>query len=208
MAVEPESSVLDALKTSRFWLLFIAYSFSGLVINGLLAHMVVWVTDFGTTAALAGLFVTMYNAPSVISRVGGGWLGDRLGKSRVLISGASLAAFIMLLTWLWAHGVNQLFILVPLMGLGINLATGLYAPHLGDLFGRKNVGALFALVTGGWGLIGGLGPILWGYIYDHDHSYSLALFISIICYAVAAVSLLLARKSPQRPAAAAPIHNN
>ena len=186
-------STLRCPQDPQFWLLFIAYSFSGMVINGLLAHMVVWVSDFGTTAALAGLFVTMYNAPSIISRVAGGWLGDRLGKTRVLIFGATLAAAIMLIAWRWARGVDQLFILVPVMGLGINLATGLYAPHLGDLFGRRNVGSLFAILTAGWGLIGGLGPILWGLIYDNTHSYNIALFISILCYAVAALSLFLAR---------------
>jgi MFS family permease len=185
--------VSEALKTPQFWLLFAAYSLSGIVINGILAHMVVWVTDLGSTAALAGVFVTIYNAPSLISRVGGGWLGDRFSKSRILLIGAVMSVLMMLAAWWGARGLAQLYILIPLLGIGLNLATGLYAPHLGDLFGRKNVGSLFALLTAGWGLIGGLGPILWGLIYDHTQSYSLALLASIICYALALLALALVR---------------
>jgi MFS family permease len=196
LAGERQLGLKDALKTPQLWLLFAAYSFSGIVINGLLAHLVVWVTDFGTTAAAAGLFVTLYNAPSMLSRVGGGWLGDRFGKSRILVIGAALAFAIMLVTWLSARGVGHLLVLVPLMGLGLNLATGLYAPHLGDLFGRRTVGALFAILTAGWGLIGGLGPLIWGLIYDRYHGYSLALLLSLGCYLLATAALLAARYLP------------
>jgi MFS transporter, OFA family, oxalate/formate antiporter len=192
-ALVREWRLSEALKTPQFWLLFAAYSLCGIVINGILAHLVVWVADLGSTAAFAGVFVTLYNAPSLISRVGGGWMGDRFGKSRILLIGGVMAALMMLLAWWGARGLTQLYFLIPLLGIGLNLATGLYAPHLGDLFGRKNVGSLFAVLTAGWGLIGGLGPILWGLIYDSTGSYSLALLASTICYALALVALVLVR---------------
>lgn len=188
----------DALRTPQLWLLFAAYSLSGIVINGLLAHIVVWVTDLGSTAAFAGIFVTLYNAPSLISRVGGGWLGDHSSKARVLVLGAVLATLFMLLAWWGNRGLSQLFILIPLLGIGINLSTGLYAPHLGDLFGRRNVGSLFAILTAGWGLIGGLGPMLWGMIFDMTGSYSLALMASTVCYAVSLLALIMVRRLPAR----------
>lgn len=197
-AQEKEWQMSKALKTPQFWLLFAAYSLSGIVINGILAHMVVWVADLGSTAAFAGVFVTIYNAPSLISRVGGGWLGDRFGKTRILLSGGAMSVIMMLAAWQGARGLTQLYILIPLLGIGLNLATGLYAPHLGDLFGRRNVGSLFAVLTAGWGLIGGLGPILWGLIYDHTQSYSLALLASTICYALALLALMLVRPLKSR----------
>jgi len=197
-AQDKEWKMSKALKTPQFWLLFAAYSLSGIVINGILAHMVVWVADLGSTAAFAGVFVTIYNAPSLISRVGGGWLGDRFGKTRILLSGGAMSVIMMLAAWQGARGLTQLYILIPLLGIGLNLATGLYAPHLGDLFGRRNVGSLFAILTAGWGLIGGLGPILWGLIYDHTQSYSLALLASTICYALALLALMLVRPLKSR----------
>jgi MFS family permease len=195
----PESQwrLKDALRTPQLWLLFAAYGFSGIVINGLLAHMVVWVTDLGSSAALAGFFVTLYNGPSLFSRVGGGWLGDRFGKSRMVLVGAAIAFLVMLLTWMGARGLSYLYVLVPLMGLGLNLSTGLYAPLLGDLYGRARVGTLFAIVTVGWGLVGGLGPLLWGEIYDRTHSYDLALLLSVGCYAAAVAALLAIRFLPK-----------
>ena len=190
---ESQWRLRDALKTPQLWLLFIAYSLCGIVINGLLAHMVVLVTDFGSTVALAGLFVAFFNAPSVFSRVGGGWLGDRYGKKRILIIGALIAGLSMFAAWWSIRGLAQLYIFIPLLGLGLNLSTGLYAPLLGDLYGRRNVGSLFAILTAGWGLIGGLGPMLWGLIFDNTKSYGLALLISAVCYVAALAALLLVR---------------
>jgi len=67
-----------------------------------------------------------------------------------------------------------------------------------DLFGREKVGSLFAVLTVGWGLIGGLGPIIWGIIFDTFGSYSPALLVSALCFIVALVALLLIRPPADR----------
>ena len=73
------------LKTPQFWLLFIVYGLIGMVFNGLLAHLVIWAVDLGSTNASAGVFVTVFNGPSVAARLGSGWLGDKYGKKKVMI---------------------------------------------------------------------------------------------------------------------------
>ncbi len=78
-----------------------------------------------------------------------------------------------------------------MIGLGYGLPTGLFAPYLGDLFGRANVGSLFGIVTMGWGLVGGWGAVLWGIIFDTTRGYNLACLISAGCYALALIALFL-----------------
>ena len=191
-------NVRDALKTPQIWLLFITYGLSGMVVNAMAAHLVVWGVDLGSSAAAAGLFVTLYNGPSIIARIAGGWLGDKYGKRRLMIIGAIFSLMVMLLGWQVIRTQNQLMVFAPVLGIGTTLATGLFAPYLGDLFGREKVGFLFGVLTVGWGLIGGLGPIIWGIIFDTFGSYSPALLVSALCLVVALLALLLIRPLADR----------
>ena len=148
----------DALKTSSFWLLFIAYSITGIPLQGLFAHLVMWGVDLGTPKAEAGILVTIMFLPSVVSKIGGGWLGDQVGKKRIIIVSQLGCLFVMLWAWQYVNTRDHLKILAGLMGLGYGLPMGLFTPFLGDLFGRDNVGALFGILTLGHGLIGGWVP--------------------------------------------------
>jgi len=186
-------TIKDALKTPQFWLLFFVYSLLGVVYNGLLAHLVIWAVDLRTTAAAAGLFVTLFNGPSIVARVSGGLLGDRYGKKGIILVGTSFSLLVMLVGWRGVSSPLLLGIFSVAVGLGIGLSNTLFAPYLGDLFGRKNVGSLFGVLTLGWGLIGGAGPLLWGEIHDRTGSYGLALMTSVVCYALAVAMLLLVR---------------
>lgn len=185
--------VKDALRTPQFWLLFVGYSFLGIVFNGLMAHLVIWAVDVGSSVAAAGVFVTLFNGPSIIARVGGGMLGDRYGKRRIIVLGSSLTMVIALIGGLAVDAPAPLAYFAVAIGLAMGLSNTLFAPYLGDLFGRKNLGSLFGILTLGWGLIGGLGPMLWGTIFDVTGSYSPAVLMSVGCYAVAVVALLLIR---------------
>jgi cyanate permease len=59
---------------------------------------------------------------------------------------------------------------------------------------------LFGVLTLGWGLVGGIGPLLWGEIFDRTGSYGLALLVSGICYAGAVMMLLMVRPLARRAA--------
>ncbi|OGO39736.1 MAG: hypothetical protein A2147_05590 [Chloroflexi bacterium RBG_16_57_8] len=185
--------VRDALRTRQFWLLFTVYSLLGMVYNGLLAHLVIWGVDLGSRVAAAGLFVTLFNGPSIIARVTGGIAGDRYGKRRIILIGTSFALAAAFAGWLAIDSPAMLVAFAVVVGLGIGFSNTLFAPYLGDLFGRENVGSLFGVLTLGWGLIGGLGPMLWGTIFDATGSYRPALLLSVGCYALAVVMLLLVR---------------
>ena len=186
-------TVGSALKTRQFWLLFVAYSLLGIVYNGLLAHLVIWATDLGSAVAAAGLFVTLFNGPSVAARVVGGVMGDRYGKRKVILIGVAISLIMALLGWRSVTSPLVLGVFAVALGLGIGFSNTLFAPYLGDLFERENVGSLFGVLTLGWGLVGGVGPLLWGEIYDRTGTYSLALLLSAVFYALAMVMLFLVR---------------
>jgi MFS transporter, OFA family, oxalate/formate antiporter len=180
-----------ALKTRQFGALFVAYSLIGVVYNGLLGHLVIWAVDLGSTSAAAGIFVTLFNGPSIAARIFGGIMGDRHSKHRIIIIGTFCTLIIILLGFVGTTSPVMLGVFVVATGLAIGFSNTLFAPYLGDLFGRENVGSLFGILTLGWGLIGGVGPMLWGELHDRLGSYKPALLISAICYMVAVATLFI-----------------
>jgi len=192
-AVEISWDIKRALKTSQFLLLLTAYSVYNIGLNGLAAHAVTWGTELGCPEATAGIFATAFALAWVVGSVAGGWLGDRYGKGRVMPVGLIIATAAMLYGWLGVHSQQGLMALSIGVGLGTGLQVPLYAPLLGDLFGRARVGSLFGILTFGYGLIGGWGPLIWATLRETTGSYNAAALVSTVCYAIAIVALLLVR---------------
>ena len=192
-AVEISWEVKRALKTSQFLLLFIAYSVYNIGLNGMVAHAVTWGTDLGCPQATAGIFSTAFAAPWVIGSIAGGWLGDKYGKEWIMPIGLIIATAAMLYGGLAVQTQPGLMVLSIGVGFGTGLQVPLYAPLLGDFFGRARVGSLFGILTFGYGLIGGWGPLIWARLREATGSYNEAALVSTICYAMAAVAILLIR---------------
>jgi len=190
---EASWDVKRALRTSQFALLFIAYAVYNIGLNGIEAHAVAWGTDLGSPQASAGIFSTALAVPWIVGCVTGGWLGDKYNKSRVMPIGLIIATAAMLYGALGVHNQPGLIVLSIGVGLGTGLQVPLYVPLLGDFFGRARVGSLFGIITFGYGLVGGWGPLIWARLRDATGSYNAAALVSTICYAIAAVALLLVR---------------
>jgi MFS family permease len=192
-SVEVSWDIKRALKTSQFLLLFIAYSVYNIGLNGIAAHVVAWGTDLGSPEATAGIFSTAFAAPLIFGCIAGGWLGDKYGKSRVMPIGLMLCTAAMLYGWLGVHTQQGLMALAIGVGLGTGLQAPLYAPLLGDFFGGARVGSFFGILTFGYGLIGGWGPLIWATLREATGYYNAAALISAVCYAIAVVAILFVR---------------
>ena len=162
-------------------------------LNGMVAHAVTWGTELGSPPATAGIFSTAFAAAWMVGSVAGGWLGDKYGKGWVMPIGLVIATAAMLYGGLGVRTQPGLIGLSIGVGLGTGLQVPLYAPLLGDLFGRAGLGSLFGILTFGYGLIGGWGPLIWARLRETTGSYNDAALASTICYAMAAVALLLIR---------------
>jgi hypothetical protein len=80
---------------------------------------------------------------------------------------------------------------VPVLGKGVKIS--LYAPLLGHLFGMALGGSLLSVLTFGYGLLGGCGPLIYAVLRETTGHYNSAALVSVVCYAIAAVVILLVR---------------
>lgn len=188
----------EALRTSSFWLLVVAFSLNDIPLMGMMTQIVMWGVDLGEPLATAGIFMTAFTFPSVLTKILGGWLGDRYGKRRMLILAYCASLLIMVGAWLTVGSKSSLFIIAILFGMSSGLPIAVFVPYLGDLFGRASLGTLVGILTCGATFVGGFGPLIWGSIADITGSYSPACLVSAIAYAIAIVALVLLK--PGKPA--------
>ena len=106
-----------------------------------------------------------------------------------MILGSVCCMLSMLGAWKGVHTTQSLMIFSIIFGISSGMPLGLYAPYLGDLFGRANVGSLFGITSAGGGLIMGCGALLWGKIFEISGSYNLACLASAGSYAIATAAL-------------------
>lgn len=198
-----ELTLRQALHTKAFRLIFLAYSITGIPLQGILSHIIIWGVEAGVKPSDSGLIMAMLTIPSIPVRVLTGWLGDRFGKKQVLIFFNACSLLIWLWAWFYIKGGTSFFVFALLIGFVYSAPFSLYTPFLGDIFGRSAVGTLMGAITMGHGLIGGVGPYLWGWIADTNGSYALNCIVSAGCYG--AVTILLCMIQPYAAGAFIPV---
>lgn len=179
-----ELTPAQAYRTSRFWYFFLVYAITGIPLQGILSHIIVWAVEEGVSVAHSGWVMAALTLPSLPIRVLAGRLGDRFGKRRVLLLTNGATAIMWFIGYFVIHGNVSFFVFVTLLGFVYSAPFSLYTPFLGDLFGRVAVGTLMGAITLGHGVIGGVGPYLWGWIADRTGSYGLNCIVSGVCYAL------------------------
>jgi MFS family permease len=189
---EESWSLRQAMHTRTFWCFFLTYCIGGIAGMGLIPLMFDWGLSLGVADVPARLAVLAMAFAAIVSRVVAGPLADRYGKKLFLYiaNAGQLVTFGIALTVSSSQG---LFAFAILNGLVYGLALPIWAPYLGDIFGRLSVGSLMGMLTFGIGIIGGLGATIWGWIYDTTGSYSDAFLLSMVLWAITLVLIWLIR---------------
>jgi MFS family permease len=190
-AVENAWKPKEAVATLPFWLLTASFSLVSFPLQGMLTSIVMWAVDLNEPIGSAGMVLTFLSLASIPAKIFGGWLGDRLGKKNILVLGHAACVFVMTYAWLGVHSVGELGMLAVLFGVTYGITIGLFAPYLGDLFGRAAVGTLLGIMTLAHAFVGGIGAFAWGWLSELSGSYNLPCLVSALCYAAVLVFLLL-----------------
>jgi MFS family permease len=155
-------------------------------------HIVAYCSDLGFGAARGAQMLSLMLGLGVVSRLGMGWISDRIGGLRTLLLGSILQG-IALLLFLPYTGLVSLYVVSGLFGLFQGGIVPAYALIVREHFPPAQAGArvgtvlmatLFGMALGGW---------LSGAVFDWTGSYR-AAFINGIGWNllnVAIVSFLL-----------------
>ena len=175
----------DALRSSTFWTMGIAFALISLGISGINVHFVSMMTDVGLSPAKAGAIAGAIGASTIIIRLVTGWLIDRFDAQLVATAMFTAAAACLLL---FAAG-NLRFALAGAIAYG--LAFGSELDIVGYLtarhFGMRAYGRIYGTLYAAILLGSGLSPVLYGLIFQRTGGYHLALQGAAVCIATAAI---------------------
>ena len=193
--INNEYGITDALKTPAFWFLAFAqliYSF-GNQMN--LVHQQPALKSIGYSLSTVALIVTIFGGIQVFGRLGSGWIGDRIGRSFLLM----ISFLLMGVGWIGllfatpdAIFFISLYLLFYTAGQSAHTATD--QTVVADFFGITR----FATIKGSMqliALVGGItGPIMAGRIYDVYGSYDIAFIILCPVVSIGTLCVFMARK--------------
>jgi MFS family permease len=198
---QQESTTL-LLRDMNFWIVTLAI---GLVVcgaAGVLGNMVPFVISRGFTAARGALVLSCFSAGSLSNKLLYAAFGDRLSPRLGLAAGVFLF-MLSSLFFLRSYTFPVLLVGSFLHGTAVGVALPLWSYLTARLFGSRNVGRVFGLMTIIVTPISLLAPPVLGRIYDvtgaYDDGFILYVFLALCAFVL--VSRLRINTPPQIPGA-------
>jgi MFS family permease len=142
-------------------------------------HIVAYSGDLGHGAAHGAQMLSLMLGAGVVSRLGSGWISDRIGGRCTLLLGSSLQALALAL-FLPFDGLVSLYVLSGLFGLVQGGIVPSYTLIVREFFPRREAGVrvgavlmatVFGMALGGW---------MSGVIFDLTGSYQAAFLNGIL----------------------------
>ena len=194
--IEADSfTVKDALRSTTFWLVLFATSVFNFHTGLYNVHIIPHMRNVGFSAKGAATVIALYGVTQTIGRPLWGWVGDRIGRYRVVM----MSHLIMGIGWVAIAFVSSgNFWTVALYF--VAFAPG-HAAHqsnhqavMADFFGTRRYATIRGLMSS-LALVGGvLGPIFAGRMFDVYGNYRRAFLIIAPIAAVGAPAIFLAGK--------------
>jgi len=163
-------------------------------------HLVAYCSDLGYGPARGAEMLSLMLACGIVSRIGFGFICDRIGGLRTLLLGSGLQG-VALLLFLPFNGLVSLYVISALFGLFQGGIVPSYAIIVREYFPSREAGArvgavitatLFGMALGGW---------MSGAIFDLTGSYRAAFVNGILFNLVnVSIALFLLRRATMRPA--------
>ena len=136
-------------------------------------HIVAYCGDLGYGPARGAEMLSLMLGLGIISRVGSGWVADRIGGLPTLLTG-SVLQFASLSLFLFFDSLTSLYVISGLFGLFQGGIVPSYAIIVREYFPAHGAGAKVGLVLAATIVGMALGGWITGAIFDHTGSYRLA----------------------------------
>ncbi len=136
-------------------------------------HIVAYCGDLGYGPARGAEMLSLMLGLGIVSRVGSGWIADRIGGLPTLLAGSVLQGASLSL-FLFFDSLTSLYVISGLFGLFQGGIVPSYAIIVREYFPARGVGAKVGLVLAATIVGMALGGWMTGEIFDHTGAYRLA----------------------------------
>ncbi|MBK8527566.1 MAG: MFS transporter [Rubrivivax sp.] len=186
----PGMTLGQALKSWRYWVLAFAFVCVSFGVGGPIPNMENILKVAGFTREDTVSLVALIGLSVIAGRIIGGWLIDRFWAPGVAFVMLSLPA---VSCWLMADGgmtVPAAGAAIFLIGFAAGVEYDLMAFLVARYFGMKGYSAIYGSLYGFFALGAGIGPVVFGKVFDKTGSYGPVLGTSAALLMAGAISLL------------------
>jgi sugar phosphate permease len=187
----------EAARTASFWVIALSFGAMLLTQTGFLIHQLAFLRERIDTFAPYAVSVTAFG--SVVGRLAVGSFADRVHK-RAVSQGIFLLQAVALLALISAEHTVVLLACAFVFGLTMGNVYMMQSLVVADLFGMASFGTVFGMVQLLTSLMGALGPVAMGILFDQLGGYVPAIWTFLPVPVAAALLLGLLR--PPAPRAA------
>ena len=184
----------QALKSISFWALCLAIVVGGVVVNSMIVNLSPYLTDIGASAGTAALILSLSSAAVIVGKLLVGRIFDKLGLKLVLliIGISNIASFIFLLR---GDLLIPAILYAAFTGIGATAVTVTPSYITASLYGEKEYGAKYGIVSLFSSLGAAICPLVSGTIYNINNSYTTLLYVLIVLAIVTTGLFLFAVKT-------------
>jgi MFS family permease len=173
----------QAMRTTPFWLIVLAFLSGNICAQTLHVHQVPYLVDQGLSALVAASVVSVVGASSIVAKIVGGWISDRIDREIVyVVCIAILVGAVGALAWLgqWpSHGGAYLY--AAMLGAGYSVTAAVIPAMTSDRFSGPHFGAIVGMGLFASAIGSALGPWFAGWLFDRTGSYAWALVMTAGC---------------------------
>jgi sugar phosphate permease len=188
---EVNVTLKQAISSRAFWQITLAYIFQFIVILGLLANVLPYLSSIGIARSISGILMILVSVFCIVSRIIFGFTVDKFSK-RIMAVVAFIMMFFAMLCMAYAStsGIGLVIIGLILYGASWGCNAVLRVTQVREIFGRKKFGSILGLMTGIAVIVGMAGPPLAGWVFDNWQSYQNAWLIFAGLSFLSAISIL------------------
>ncbi len=180
---------IEAVRTSRFWILAASFFLVAGTTGGVVAHLVPLLTDRGLSPVRAAELLGMAGLALIGGRLLAGFLLDRVHAPYVA-AGFFTAPLMGIVALLLTSRQDAAAIGAVLVGIGMGAEVDLIAFLLSRYLGMRSFGEIYGYLFAIFMFGAGAGPFLMGVSFDRTGSYGLMLGCSVFALGIASVLML------------------
>ncbi|MGR8947658.1 MAG: MFS transporter [Gammaproteobacteria bacterium] len=184
----------EALTMPTFWLIFIGFVGGSTCSQTLHVHQVAFFVDQGIGALVAASVVSVVGFCSIVGKVGGGWLSDKISRELIFI-GSTVILLASVASLLWVQQSPSLigaFAFGVLLGIGYAAVAAIMPAMMSDRFSGSYYGTILGFGLFGSAMGSAFGPWMAGVLFDLTGSYTLPFLVAGACGVIAIISVFFA----------------
>lgn len=201
--VEAGLTLREALRHRRFWIMTAAFLLIAFALTAPTPNLENILRTQRFSLPQIGAITAGFGLSVIAGRIAGGWLLDRFwapGCAVAILVMPMIGSFLLSRPEIDA---TQAALAVITLGLGAGFEFDLLAYLIARYFGRRAYGTIYGSFYTVIAFGGGMGPVVYGRVFDATGRYDMALLTGVGCLIVGSLSLLALGRYPNWPREAA-----